>query len=201
MKTSLLYFFLLISISSCTINKQIKEIKTLAKCEFEVYSLNNLDIAGTDVIKIIQTGEINLMSMPSLALGLLNRNVPLNVNFTLGIKNPTSDMAAINEFDYQLFINQQELVEGKMDQQIEIPAGENTLVPLEFSFNIYKFLSNDSIRNDIQEFIRASENSELKDAQLTIKIRPSVLIGNTLIKYPNFITIEKTLNNKFLLNQ
>ncbi len=200
MKKCLLYIMLLFSLSGCTINKQINEIKTLAKCKFAINSIENIDIAGIDVQKIIQTKELNLANMPVLALGFLTRNIPLNANFTLVITNPTIDKAAINEFDYQLFINQQQLVEGTMDQKIEIPAGENILVPLEFSFNIYEFLANDSIRMGIQDFIRSSGNGEVKDAQLTIKIKPSILVGNQLVKYPSFITIEKTLNNKFLLN-
>lgn len=200
MKKGLIYFVFLISLSGCTINKQVKEIKTLGKCGFAISSIDQIDISGTDVKKIIQTGEINLTNMPALALGFLSRNIPLNTSFILEITNPTVNRAAINQFDYQVFINQQELVEGTMNEQIEVPAGDKVLVPLEFSFNIYRFLANDSIRKDIQDFIRASGNGEAKDAQLTIKIKPGILIGNQLVKYPSFISIEKTLNNKLLLN-
>lgn len=200
MKNGLVYFILLISLSGCTINKQVREIKTLGECKFAISSIDKIDLSGTDVKKIIQTKEINLMNMPALALGFLTRNIPLNSSFILEITNPTKEKAAINQFDYQLFINQQELVEGTMNEQIEIPPHENISVPLEFSFNIYKFLANDAIRKDIQDFIQASGNGEVKHAQLTIKIRPSILIGGQLVKYPSFITIEKALDNKFLLN-
>src|SRR5690606_14188035 len=107
--------------------------------------------------------------------------------------------AAINKFDYQVFINRQELVEGTIDQQIEVAAGDSSLVPLSLSFNIYKFLANESIRKDIQSFIQASEKDEHVNTLLTIKIKPSILIGDQLVKYPGFINIEKTLNSKLFL--
>lgn len=198
MKKGLIYFVFLISLSGCTVNRQVEEIKTLSKCEFSINSVEKIVIGGTDLKKIIQTGEINLTKMPALTLGFLSRNIPLNTSFILEITNPTANKAAISQFDYQLFINQQELVEGEMNEKIEILPGKSVLVPLEFSFNIYEFLASNAI--DIQDFIQASENGEVKEVQLIIKIKPGILIGNQLVKYPSFITIEKTLNNEALLN-
>jgi hypothetical protein len=186
----------LISLSACMVADQVKELKALRDCKFSISSIEEIDVAGVDMQKIIQSGEINILSMPSLALGFLERNVPLTARFVVEITNPTVNKAAINQFDYKLLINQQEVVEGTIDQQISIPANETNLVPLEFSFDIYKFLADDSIRNNIQSFIMTSKNQKRKEAQLTIRIKPSVLIGNQLIKYPGFIDVEKTFNNE-----
>src|SRR5690554_5851611 len=107
MKIGLFYLVVLVGLFSCTINKQVKEIKTLGECKFAIHSIEKIDVSGTDVKKIVQTGEVNLTSMPAIALGFLTRNIPLTTNFVLEITNPTLDKAAINQFDYQLFINQQ----------------------------------------------------------------------------------------------
>lgn len=199
MKNKSLYLIFLIFLSSCTINRQVKEIKTLEKCIFSLGEIENLQVSNTDINKIIQSGEINLARLPSLALGYLSRSIPLHAKFKLDIDNPTPDKAAINQFDYVISINDYQLIEGTMDQAVEIPAGEQRSVPLDFTINIYDFLANESIRNDIQDFIRSSKNKETQEAQLIIKIKPSLLIGNKLVKYPSFINIKKELSNEFLL--
>lgn len=199
MRNKIVYLLFVVFISSCTINRQVKEIKTLEKCTFSLGEIESLQVANTDINKIIQSGEINLAKLPSLALGYLTRSIPVKAKFKLNIANPTQDQAAINQFDYKILINNYQLIEGTMDQSVQIPAGDSTTVPLDFSFNIYEFLADESIRDDIQAFLKSSKNNEAQEAQLTIQIRPSILIANKLVKYPSFINIKKELTNEFLL--
>lgn len=189
-----------LSLSACTVGDQVKELKALKDCSFSISSIEKIDISGVDMHKIIQSGEINILSMPSLALGFLEKKVPLTASLVVQIENPNESNAAINEFDYKLLIGEYEVFEGTIDQQISIPANETSLIPIDFSFDVYKFLADDSIRNNIQNFIQASRGQEVKEAKLTIKIKPSILIGNQLIKYPGFIDIERTFNSKLLLS-
>lgn len=198
MKHIVIIFISLITFSACNVNKQVNEIKTLGDCKFSINSIDLIKVSGVDVKKILQNGEVDLSAMPNLALGFLSRNIPLHTEFVLDIANPTKKTAGINQFDYQIFINKQELTTGTIDQKVEVLAGQSTLVPLNFSFNIYKFLSNETIRNDIQDFIKAYGKDEKVNTLLTIKIKPSILIGNKLIKYPSFINIEKNLDSKLL---
>lgn len=199
MKTNILYLFILVFLSSCTINRQVKEIRTLERCTFKLGEIESLKVANTDLNKIIQSGEINLGKLPALALGFLSRSIPLHAKFNLAIDNPTQDRASINQFDYIISINDYELIEGTMNQAVDIAAGEHASVPLDFTINIYEFLADDRIREDIQNFIRSSKNNQSEEAQLLIKIKPSLLIANKLVKYPSFISIKKELSNEFLL--
>jgi hypothetical protein len=188
----------LVVLSACTVGEQIMELKTLRDCKFAVSNIERIDILGLDINEIIQDGEINLFNAPNLALGFLEGSIPLQANLVIEIVNPTENKAAINQFDYKLLINQHEVVEGTIDQKISIAAKENSLIPLEFSFDIYKFLADDSLRNEIQSFLLASEDQERKEFQLTIRVKPGILIGDQLIKYPGFIDLEKTLNAELL---
>jgi hypothetical protein len=188
-----------LSLSACTVDDQIKGLKALSDCQFAIKSIGKIEVSGIDIHEIIQSGKINILGMPSLALGFLEQKIPVNGSFVIEITNPTENNAAINQFDYQILINQFEIVEGIIDQPISISAYETDLVPIEFSFDIYKFLSDDSIKNEIQKFIKLSNSQKIKDVQLTVRIKPSLLIGNQLVKYPGFIDIEKTLNSELLI--
>ncbi len=195
-------FFLFIFtavLSSCSINKQAQQIKALEKCEYRLIDANNITLAGTDVKKLIENKSINLINAPALALAFLRKDVPLKANLNLEIKNPSNALAAINNFDYIILINKQEIVNGTVDQRVSIGAGETTNVPLLLNANIYQFLSNGKILEDVTQFLSSATKGTETKGLVTIKIKPSIMVGGSLVKYPGYITIDKEVSSKILL--
>ncbi len=143
--------------------------------------------------------KFNLTVLPSLAMGFLTQEIPLKADITFEISNPTNAIAAIQQFDYELLINQHEFTKGTYDQPIMVPAGDTAHIPIRLDANIYAFLANDSLRNQIQQFLQSTQQGIEKKATLTIKIKPGISVGNQLIKYPTFISINKELSNQDLL--
>lgn len=199
MKNVLVLSLLLMLITGCGIGKQAKEIKTLADCEYSIIGVNNVLLSGTDVQNLIDKKDINLGAIPSLALGFLSKSIPLKADLIISIKNPTNNHAAINYFDYEILVNHKNFTEGTVDQRINIKPNETTEVDLSLNANIYKFLVNDSVRNDIQAFISSTQNQDAAKAVITIRIKPAIYIDDKLVKYPDFINIEQELTNSFLL--
>lgn len=194
----IVFFFSIFLLVGCTINQQTKEIKALANCQYRIFSIDELYVAGTKVEKLIERKKFDPASIPSLAFGFLNQDIPLKANVTVEIINTTDMTASIQEFDYELFINQHELTKGTYDQPITISAGDTTRVPVTLTANVYSFLANDSIRNQIQQFLQATQQGIEKKATLTIKIKPGILIGKQIIKLPRAISINRDLSNQHL---
>lgn len=200
MKKILLLCLTAIVISSCGINKQTRQIKALEKCTYRITSVDQITLGGADVKKMISNQEINLASLPGLALGLLRKDVPLRARLNLEVKNPTGDDAAINEFEYKILINRQELATGFVNQAMNIAAGQSSIVPVDMEVNVYPFISNSKVMGEINDFIKSGKNGgPERKGILTLKIRPSVRVGGTLVKYPGFITIDKEVSSKILL--
>lgn len=199
MKKVLIICLLAIGVSSCGINKQAKQIKALEQCDYRINDINQITIAGTDVKKLVTDQSINLVNLPALAFGFLRKDIPLKANLKLDITNPSNSLAAINNFDYIILINKQELINGTVDQRISIEPGQTTSVPLNLNANIYQFLSNQKILDEITQFLTASKNGTEAKGLVTIKIKPSVMVGGNLVKYPGFITIDKEVSSKILL--
>ncbi|MNY56969.1 hypothetical protein D3C86_1931040 [compost metagenome] len=66
--------------------------------------------------------------------------------------------------------------------------------------NVYPFVSNSKVMGEIAEFLKGGKNGgPEKKGILTLKIRPSIKVGNTLVKYPGFITVDKEVSSKILL--
>ena len=159
MKKILLFCLTAIVIQSCGINKQAQQIKALEKCTYKIASADNIYLAGADVKKLLNNGDINITALPGLALGLLRKDIPLKARLNLEIKNPSADAAAINEFEYKILINNQELANGLVKQEVNVKAGGSTIVPVSTEVNIYPFVSNSKVMGEIAEFMKTSANN------------------------------------------
>jgi len=195
MKKIVLICFAAITILGCGVNKQAQQIKALEKCTYRVVSATNLSVAGTDVKRLMNNQDLNLASLPALAFGLLRKDVPLRATLNMEISNPAGNLAAINQFEYKILINNQELADGFVDQQVSIPAGQTVVVPVAMNVNVYQFISNARVMSEISDFMRGGDKKGL----VTLKIRPSIMVGGTLIKYPGYISIDKEFSSKILL--
>lgn len=196
---NLIYLGLLaIVVSSCGINKQLKQTKAFEKCKYEIRSADSLYLANVNVMETFKSGNFDIVKSPRLVLALLRKNVPLEGNINLEIKNPTPDLAAIRQFEYKLLIKNQEIANGFVDQTVSVaPNGGQTVVPIKINANIYGFLSDSGTQRAILDFF--DNNSNSKKSILTIKIRPTIGLGNKEIKYPGFITINKEITRAILL--
>ena len=190
---------LIVGLGSCSVNKQAQQIKALEKCDYKLINASNITVAGIDVQKLIKGSNIDLSSLPSLALGYLRKDIPLRANLNLEISNPSTTLAAINNFDYIILINKQEIANGTVDQRVSIDAGQTTRVPVQLNANIYKFLADGNVLSDITDFVKAANGGTEKKGMVTLKIRPSIMVGGGLVKYPGYITIDKEVSSKILL--
>ncbi|NRF40255.1 LEA type 2 family protein [Pedobacter foliorum] len=199
MRKILLVCLMAIGLAGCGINRQAQQIKALERCKYRVTSADEITLAGADVKKMILNQDINLGSLPGLALGLLRRDIPLRARLNLEVKNPSGNDAAINQFEYKILINRQELASGFVNQEVNIAAGQSTVVPVDMEANIYPFISNSKVMKEITDFIQSGKNGPEQKGILTLKIRPSIKVAGGLVKYPGFITIDKEVSSKILL--
>ncbi|WP_256006975.1 LEA type 2 family protein [Pedobacter deserti] len=199
MKKLLIIFLAAIAVSGCGINKQTEQIKALEKCKYRITAVEQLLVGGTDVRKLIGGEDINLASLPALAFGFLRQDIPLKARLNLEVTNPSSNHAAINEFEYKILVNSQELANGFVNQEVSVGPGQSTVVPVDMTINAYPFISNDKVMGEISEFLKTRTNGTEKKGMLTLKIKPSIKVGSTLVKYPGYITIDKEISSKILL--
>ena len=200
MKNTLWLCFFTITIFSCGINRQAQQIKALEDCTYKVTGVKQVSIAGTDIKQLMEQQTFSLTSLPGVALGLLRKDIPLRANLNLEITNPSSKLAAINQFEYKILVNNTDLAQGIINQNVSIAQGQTVTVPVQLVSNIYGLVSNGNVFNDIVK--AAKKGSSSKDEKLgllTIKIKPTFMLGNTPVKYPGYITINKDISSKILL--
>lgn len=184
----------------CGVNKQTQQIKALEKCTYKLVSATDISVAGTDVKRLMNNQDINLSSLPALAFGLLRQDVPLRAKLNLEITNPSGNEASINQFEYKILINNQELANGFVDREVNVVPGSSVVVPVAMNVNVYQFISNREVMSQISEFLQGGRNGNPdRKGLVTLKIKPSIKVAGTLIKYPGFISINKEFSSKVLL--
>lgn len=199
MKKIVLLSVLVLSLFSCGINKQAQQIKALEKCDYKLLNATAITVAGTDINKLINKQSIDLVNVPALALGYLRKDIPLRTTLNLQISNPSNELAAINNFDYIILINRQEIANGTVNQAVSIGAGQNVNVPVQLNANIYQFLADGKTLQDITSFLSGAAKGTEQKGLVTLRIKPSIMVGGNLIKYPGYITIDKEISSKILL--
>ncbi len=185
--------------SGCGLNKQARLLEAFEKCTYEINSADSVYVAGRDVSKLIRNRTFELRNIPELALAVFRRNIPLSAKVNLTINNPTSRTAAINQFEYIVLIKGQELANGFINQRVSIEPGGTTTVPVRVNSNIYSFLSNGKTMEEVIDFLRGGESGATeKKGMVTIRIKPTIEMGNKLVKYPGYISIDKEISSKIL---
>ena len=199
MKRLVLLGMVALFVSGCGLNKQARLLEAFEKCTYEINSADSVYVAGRDVSKLIRNRTFELRNIPELALAVFRRNIPLSAKVNLTINNPTSRTAAINQFEYIVLIKGQELANGFINQRVSIEPGGTTTVPVRVNSNIYSFLSNGKTMEEVIDFLRGGESGATeKKGMVTIRIKPTIEMGNKLVKYPGYISIDKEISSKIL---
>ncbi|MGI4751422.1 MAG: hypothetical protein ACRYFB_12385 [Janthinobacterium lividum] len=182
-------------LSRCGVNKQVQQAKALGKCRFELVSADSIYLAGINMNQFKDKENINLGSLPRLAMGFISKSIPLDARLTLRITNPTAETAAINQFEYKILLRGSEVFTGFVNHRVEVaPVGGTTRVPIVISTNAYHLLTDEQTRGafaDLVQNLSGAKNST--KTIITIKIRPTLDLGNKEIKYPGYITFEKEI--------
>lgn len=190
-------------LSACGVGKQVSEAKTFGECKYDIKSVDSVYLAGIDVREfrnLRSFSDFDLAKYPGLALGLLRKNVPLDLRVNLDITNPTKKRAAINQLEYKVLLSNSEIFNGYLNQLIEVmPGTGSTRVPVKLNANAYQLLTNDQTRDQFVNMILSlTGKSDAKPTKFTVKVKPTLDIAGKQVDYPGYITFEKEITSQMI---
>lgn len=188
---------LCLMLTSCSIlsgvAEQIKGIANLANCEYSLNNVSNVSVAGVDVKKVAG-GQIGVADVAKLAASIMQKQIPLAMDFNVGIKNPTQTNALLNTMDWMVNVQNTQLAQGTTTKSYTVGAGRTSTVPLNVATDMYRIFSKDGIES-LKGFA-SSFKSDGTSSKVGIKVRPTLKVGDYALKTPNYITIEKNIGKK-----
>jgi LEA14-like dessication related protein len=192
------FFIMIIVIAvmvvSCT---QLQQLATLAKCDFKLKSVDNIQLAGVNIQQKQNLSQINAMDVVKLTTAYMSKNLPLSFNLNVDSRNPNPTKAALTALDWILQIDDIDMTRGILNKRIEIaPNGGVTTIPMNMNFDLFKVLSGkskDAVLNFAFNLTGAGNNTPTR---ITLKAKPTVMIGSVPIQYPGYISIKNTFVSK-----
>ncbi len=183
------YLILVVLVASlmvaCT---SMNELVAFSKCDFNFKSVTDVRLANLDVSRLRNYSEMSPIDAIQLvsALGSGKLNLDLTVNVNARNNNPTK--ASLSGFDYILWIDDVQMLDGSMDQQFDIQPGASVNMPMRFSIDLWKVLRSES-RDKILNFGfgLATKNADVSRVKLSLK--PYLRVGDSVTKLPSYITI------------
>lgn len=206
MKKNIIAVLILLSVgilTGCGVGRQVSEAKTFGECKYNIASVDSVYLSGIDVreFKNLRSfSDFDLARYPGLALGLLRKNVPLDLRVNIDITNPTKKRAAINQLEYKVLLGNNEIFNGYLSQLIEVlPGTGSTRVPVKLNANAYQLISNDQTRDQFVNMILSlTGKSDAKPTKFTVKVRPTLDIAGKQVDYPGYITFEKEITSQMI---
>lgn len=185
-------------LSRCGVNKQVEQAKALGKCHFDLVSADSIYLSGINMNQFKDMDNINIGALPKLAVGLLTKNIPLNARLVLRITNPTAGVAAINQFEYKILLKGNEVFTGYVNHRVEVaPVGGQTQVPIVINTNAYHLITDEQTRDAFADLVQnLSGTKNPRKSVVTIKVKPTLDLGNKAISFPGYITFEKEIGRQ-----
>lgn len=185
-----------ISLTACdvltSILNQTASLANLANCEYNLKNVSNLNIAGVNV-KNLTNGNITATDVVKLTSALLSKQVPMNMDVNIDVKNPTERDAALTAMDWILDIDGSQFAQGNNQQSYTITKQATTTVPLGVGTDLYSMFSKDGI-NSLKNFVGSFKNDGTS-SKVGLRIKPSLNVGTYVVPMPNYIKLEKKVGS------
>ncbi len=188
MKKVIAIAMLFATLTGCSI---LSELTALAKCEFSFHSAQDPVVAGVDVMRVKTYSDLTFMDGQRIVSNIIQRRLPFGITANVEVKNPGMTTAAVNYIEWIAFIDDVRISSGKIEDRIEVPAGGGTsMVPIRIETDLFEYLQGDNPKTMLN-FALNLVDAGGQPTRLSMKIKPSVYVGGSLVAYPDYFTISK----------
>ena len=193
MKKTLMILFVGLSLASCDVLTQVAQMANFVNCSFNFNNINQIQMLGINLSKGMTKENLNVTQLLSLTNAIMSRSLPVSFNVNLNVSNPNSIAASMAKMDYILTLNGKQVVSTTMNQSVNVPANSSNTVSIPITTDLFQLFSGESADAIVNlAFKLAGANSN--PVNVGLKVKPYITIGNQQLAYPDFITMNKTLN-------
>jgi hypothetical protein len=180
------------SLSQCGIQEQVQQAKAFKNVDMRLASIDQATVAGVNVLNMRQAPDLGTAERALLLTALTAGNVPLRMRANLEFRNPNSETAALNEFDYIALIDGKEIAKGRTTQRIEVPAnGGVATAPVMVQSNLRDALG-EKTGESLSDFVLGLTDRDKEPLRFTLKIKPTFITSSgKRISPPGYSKVEK----------
>jgi hypothetical protein len=180
------------SFSQCGIQEQVQQAKAFKNVDVRLASIDQATVAGVNVLNMRQAPDLGAAERALLVAAATGANVPLRMRVNLEFRNPNSETAALNEFDYIALIDDKEVAKGRTSQRIEVPAnGGLATAPVLLESNLREALG-ERTGESLADFALGLTDRDRQPLRFTLKLKPTFITSSgKRISPPGYTKVEK----------
>ena len=180
------------SLSQCGIQEQVQQAKAFKNVDVRLASVDQATVGGVNVLNLRQAGDLGTAERALLAAAATAGNLPLRMRVNLEFRNPNSETAALNEFDYIALIDDKEVAKGHTNQRIEVPAnGGVVMAPVLVESDLRKAMGEQS-GESLANFALGLTDRDREPLRFTLKLKPTFITSSgKRISPPGYSKVEK----------
>lgn len=173
-------------ITGCQTLQQIAQLRNV---DFAIDRASQANLAGVDLDRYEGYGDLRPLDIARIGSAIAEGNLPLDFTLHLAARNPDENNVAARlvRMDWTLFLEDRETISGQYDNEILLPPGEVTDVPINISLDLMRFFG-DNIR-DMVDIALAATGQGGSPRRLHLEATPIIDTRLGPIRYPQPITI------------
>ena len=192
-KKTLIILFVTMGLASCDVLTQVAQMANFANCKFNFDSVNNIQMLGVNLSKGMSKSDLNAAQLLSLTNAIMSKKLPVTFNVNVGVNNPNNIPASMTKMDYVVSLNGKEVISTTLNKSVSVGAKSNSVVSIPITTDLFQLFSGESADAIINlAFKLAGASSE--PVNVGLKVKPYVSINGQQLAYPDFISMNKTLN-------
>jgi hypothetical protein len=180
------------SLSQCGIQEQVQQAKAFKNVDVRLASVDQATVGGVNVLNLRQAGDLGTAERALLAAAATAGNLPLRMRVNLEFRNPNSETAALNEFDYIALIDDKEVAKGHTNQRIEVPAnGGVVTAPILVESDLRNAMGEQS-GESLANFALGLTDRDREPLRFTLKLKPTFITSSgKRLSPPGYSKVEK----------
>lgn len=175
------------ALMSCdSLQKGLISSYNMVNCEYSYKSISGLSISGINV-----SNGLSLTAIPKITsiLSGTATSIPMDFTLNLNVKNPNQSEALMNGLQYIISIDDIQFTTGSINKTLSIASGQTQTLPLSIGFDLATMMKGES-KDAVVEIAKNFAGIGSKKSNVTIKLKPSFNVGNSLVTSPIYIPVS-----------
>ena len=192
-KKTVMILCVALGLASCDVLTQVAQMANFANCTFNFNNVNQIQMLGVNLSKGMTKENLNVTQLLSLTNAIMNKSLPVTFNVNLDVKNPNSIAASMAKMDYIVSLNGKQVISTTLNQAVSVPANSSNTISIPITTDLFQLFSGesaDAIVNLAFKLAGASSNP----VKVGLKVKPYISVNGQQLAYPDFISMDKTLN-------
>jgi len=173
----------------------LSELASFRKCEFSFRSVQDPLLCDISIADKHAFSDFSFKEGQIITLSVLRGSLPFEITANVEVQNPGPGMAAVNSIQWIASIDDMEVAQGTVNDRVEVPPnGGRVLVPILIQTDLIDFLEGSNPQTMLN-FTLNLLNAGDQPTQVSLKIKPSILVGEQTITYPRYFTLTEEFSS------